>query len=94
LGSRSQRAHADPGASTTTEPGRTSLADADVIKKVRNAIAADGSGASKAGVLAASGVTDSQWNAAIKVLLADGAVTLTGDRRGARYRLADTRRNY
>jgi hypothetical protein len=41
----------------------------------------------KADILAATGITDGQWNAAITALLADGQVERQGERRGARYRL-------
>lgn len=40
----------------------------------------------KANVLAATGITDGQWNAAIAELLAAGRVERQGERRGARYR--------
>jgi hypothetical protein len=40
----------------------------------------------KADVLAATGITDGQWNAAIADLLANGQVERQGERRGARYR--------
>ena len=40
----------------------------------------------KADVLAATGVTDGQWNASITDLLASGQVERQGERRGARYR--------
>lgn len=42
----------------------------------------------KADVLAASGITDGQWNAAIADLIAGGKVERQGERRGARYRAA------
>jgi hypothetical protein len=40
----------------------------------------------KADVLAATGITDGQWNAAIADLIAGGRVERQGERRGARYR--------
>lgn len=40
----------------------------------------------KADVLAATGITDGQWNTAINELLATGRVERQGERRGARYR--------
>lgn len=40
----------------------------------------------KADVLAATGITDGQWNTAIAELLAGGKVERQGERRGARYR--------
>jgi len=42
----------------------------------------------KSDVLAATGISTSEWNRAIKELLSEGAVIREGDRRGARYRLA------
>ena len=43
----------------------------------------------KADVLAATGITDGQWNAAINDLIASGRVERQGERRGARYRAED-----
>lgn len=40
----------------------------------------------RADILAATGITDGQWNAATADLLADGLVERQGERRGARYR--------
>ena len=40
----------------------------------------------KADILAATGITDGQWNAAIAQLISDGKVERQGERRGARYR--------
>lgn len=40
----------------------------------------------KADVLAATGITDGQWNAAISDLITGGQVERQGERRGARYR--------
>ncbi|GKT14976.1 hypothetical protein AVHY2522_06550 [Acidovorax sp. SUPP2522] len=40
----------------------------------------------KAGILAATGITDGQWNAAITDLISSGNVERHGERRGARYR--------
>ncbi|MFD0666099.1 Eco57I restriction-modification methylase domain-containing protein [Ramlibacter sp. MAHUQ-53] len=41
----------------------------------------------KADVLAATGITDGQWNAAIADLISDNRVERQGERRGARYRI-------
>lgn len=41
----------------------------------------------KADVLAATGITDGQWNTAIADLVAGGRVERQGERRGARYRI-------
>jgi len=43
----------------------------------------------KADVLAATGITDGQWNTSIAELIADGKVDRQGERRGARYRATD-----
>lgn len=43
----------------------------------------------KSDILAATGITDGQWNTAINELIADGKVERQGERRGARYRVAD-----
>jgi type I restriction-modification system DNA methylase subunit len=43
----------------------------------------------KADVLAATGITDSNWNAAISELIDRGKVERQGERRGARYRATD-----
>ena len=59
----------------------------DTVDRVREAIAGAAGGVSRAGVIDATGITSSQWNTAIKALLADGSVTQAGERRGARYHL-------
>ena len=41
----------------------------------------------KADILAATGITDGQWNATIADLIADGSVERQGEKRGARYRV-------
>jgi len=41
----------------------------------------------KADVLAATGITDGQWNTAIAELIASGRIERQGEKRGARYRL-------
>ena len=61
--------------------------DAELLGKVKKAIGANSDGASKADVMDATGITASEWNKAIKALLADGSVTHTGERGGARYHL-------
>jgi hypothetical protein len=48
----------------------------------------------KAEVLAATGITDGQWNAAITALLADGQVERQGERRGARYQVVRSNDNF
>ena len=59
----------------------------DLLAKVKQAIGAVNAGASKADVIGAAGITASEWNKAIKALLADRSVARTGQRRGARYHL-------
>ena len=65
----------------------TSASDADLLSRVKEAIAENGDGSSKADVIDALGITSGQWNKAIKVLLSSGLVIQTGERRGARYHL-------
>ena len=65
----------------------SSETDAELLSKVRDAIAASGDGASKSDVIHSTGIAASEWNKAIKTLLADGSVTQTGKRRGSRYNL-------
>jgi hypothetical protein len=62
--------------------------DGTALESVRQAIAAAGGSAGKAEVLAATGLTDAQWNLAIAALLAVGTVTKTGAARGTRYHLS------
>ena len=52
---------------------------------IKQAIDATGAGASKADVLAATGLSDAQWTGAIAALLAEGSVTKSGAGRGTRY---------
>ena len=59
----------------------------DLLGKVKEVIGAVNTGASKSDVISAAGITASEWNRAIKTLLADESVTRTGKRRGARYHL-------
>jgi hypothetical protein len=47
----------------------------------------------KADVLAATGITDGQWNAAISDLISGGRVKRQGERRGARYRIQSGHRD-
>ena len=62
--------------------------DDALVEEVTTVIAANGAGSSKSDVIEATGITSVQWNRVIKTLLADGTVTQTGERRGARYHLA------
>ncbi len=47
----------------------------------------------KADVLAATGITDGQWNAAIADLFSSGSVERQGEKRGARYRIQSVHRD-
>jgi len=47
----------------------------------------------KADVLAATGITDGQWNAAITNLISSGRVERQGEKRGARYRIQPDHRD-
>jgi len=57
------------------------------MDSIKQAIQTASDGASKADVLAATGLSDAQWNAAIAALLADGSVTKSGAGRGTCYHL-------
>jgi hypothetical protein len=89
-GTRKRAASARPKAAAngSASSGRSPAAvDAELLSKVKDAIGSNGDGASKADVIDATGISASDWNKAIKALLADGTVTQTGERRGARYHL-------
>jgi hypothetical protein len=66
-----------------------STPDPAVLDAVMQAIASSQGGISKSEVLAATGLTDPQWNLAINALLTEGTVTKTGAARGTRYHLAN-----
>jgi hypothetical protein len=61
--------------------------DPALLNQVQAAIATVPDGASRADVLAATGISAAQWTAAIRALLASGAIVQSGERRGARYHL-------
>lgn len=63
--------------------------DEATLRAVKAAIASVADGVSKADVLATTGLSDDDWNKAIAALLERGAVTRTGQKRGARYRAAE-----
>jgi hypothetical protein len=72
-----------------SRPARGSSApEPAVLDTVRQAIASSQGGIGKAEVLAATGLSDAQWNIAINALLAAGTVTRTGAARGTRYHLS------
>ncbi|MEZ5065895.1 MAG: BREX-1 system adenine-specific DNA-methyltransferase PglX [bacterium] len=90
-GVRKKTASTRPRAATSGSslPNRSAESvDAGLLSKVKDAIGANGTGASRADVIDATGISGSDWNKAIKALLADGSVKRTGERRGARYHLA------
>jgi hypothetical protein len=59
--------------------------DDATLDSVRQAISSASSGVSKAEVLTATGLSDSDWNKAINALLASGEVARSGEKRGTRY---------
>jgi hypothetical protein len=66
-------------------PAAESIVDNATLAAVRGAIGAIADGASKADVLAATGLTDADWNKAIGVLLDRGLVSKSGQKRSTRY---------
>jgi hypothetical protein len=85
LGRSSRRATRAPRSSAPRPRAAYSGPDPALLSQVQAAIAAVPDGASRADVLAATGISATQWTAAIRALLASGSVTQTGDRRSARY---------
>lgn len=73
-----------PAAARATTPD--TVLDEATLRAVKAAIASVAVGASKADVLAATGLSDGDWNKAIAALLDRGDVTRTGEKRGTRYR--------
>lgn len=67
--------------------GASASPDPAMMDAITKAIEATGNGASKADILAATGLSDLQWSSAIAALLADGSVTKSGAGRGTRYHL-------
>jgi len=59
------------------------------LERVRKAIASAADGASRADVVAATGITDAQWSDAISMLLSEKVVTKAGERRHARYHIVE-----
>ncbi|MCC7280697.1 MAG: BREX-1 system adenine-specific DNA-methyltransferase PglX [Chromatiaceae bacterium] len=77
--------NAGPG----SRPATGSVApDPAMLDAVKQAIAAAQGAISKSEVLAATGLTDAQWNIAINAWLAEGTITKTGAARGTRYHLS------
>ena len=88
---RKRTASPGPKATTNGAPSRgrsSATADPELLIMVKEAIAANSDGASKATVIDTTGITSVEWSTVIKAILADGSVTQTGERRGARYHLA------
>jgi hypothetical protein len=88
-----RRAQANGGmVAASGSRGKASAAESSVdeatVAAVRDAIAAADGGASKAEVMEVTGMSSSDWNAAINALLGQGAVIKTGAARGTRYQLA------
>jgi hypothetical protein len=68
------------------EAGATPTSGAAPTTAVLGFLSVHGDWHAKADILAATGITDGQWNAAIADLIAGGRVERQGERRGARYR--------
>ena len=85
---RTTRPRNDPSGAPQGRRGRTTQpVDQGTLDAIREAVAASSDGASKSDVLDTAGLSDAQWSAAIKVLLAQGDVMKTGKARGTRYHL-------
>ncbi len=65
--------------------------DGETLELVKSAIGNASDGASKAEVLAVTGLSDSRWNTVITTLIEQGVVLRTGERRATRYHLAQER---
>ncbi len=77
------------GAPTLTRiRSANSSPDSEAIVLIKEAIGTASGGTSKTEILAATGLTDSRWNASINTLLEQGLVIRSGERRGTRYHLA------
>jgi len=76
-----------PAATSSISSTNTTAFEVDdvTLKAVRQAIASVVGGAAKADVLSSTGLSDSDWNKAINVLLSNGEVTRSGEKRGTRY---------
>lgn len=91
VGRSTRRAARAPRSSTPRQQAAPAGLDATMLNQVQSAIGAVPEGASRADVLAATGISAAQWTAAIRALLASSAVIQTGERRGARYQLSGGR---
>lgn len=79
------RATASPKADAGVVLSAAIELDDATLDSVRQAISSASGGVSKAGVLTATGLSDSDWNKAINFLLARGEVARSGEKRGTRY---------
>jgi hypothetical protein len=91
MGRSTRRVSRGPRSSTPRQPTTPAGPDAILLNQVQAAIGAVPEGASRADVLATTGISATQWTAAIRSLLATSAVIQTGERRGARYQLSGGR---
>lgn len=66
-------------------PAAEAIVDEATLNAVKATIARVASGASKADVLTATGLSDADWNKAVAVLLERGDVVRSGQKRGTRY---------
>ena len=80
---RSARAAPEP--TEGVRVARGPAASDENLRAVCDAIAASPGGASRAEVMTSTGVSATEWNAAISALLERGDVVRTGEKRGARY---------
>lgn len=80
---RNAPAKPTPAAARATAP--ETAVDEATLRAVKVAIASASDGVSKADVLAATGLSEGDWNKAIAALLDRGDVTRTGQKRGSRY---------
>ena len=88
VGRSTRRAPRAPRRTTPRQPAAPAGPDPALLNQVQAAIATVPGGASRADVLAATGISAAQWTAAIRALLAAGSVSQTGERRGARYQIS------
>ena len=91
VGRSTRRAVRSPRRTTPRQSATPAGPDPALLNQVQSAIGAVPEGASRADVLAATGISAAQWTAAIRALLATSAVIQTGERRGARYQLSGGR---
>jgi hypothetical protein len=88
VGRSTRRATRAPRRTAPRQAASPAGPDPALLNQVQAAIAAFPDGASRADVLAATGISAAQWTAAIRALLAAGSVSQSGERRGARYQIS------